>query len=162
MKKFSIVILVSILLASCQQGEPSSDDTSKIADKDMVSSFEWLLGKWKRISVDTTFETYENWTRVSNKEYTGHGFVLNNSDTVWQERMTLSSDSSNWSLMVKTADNTDQVKFELSEIKNNSFTAENPSHDFPKRIKYWKAKERLMAQIEGDTAKVSFEFKKLN
>lgn len=41
------------------------------------------------------------------------------------------------------------VEFRLKESGNRRVVFENPAHDFPQRILYWRDGERLVARIEG-------------
>jgi hypothetical protein len=43
-----------------------------------------------------------------------------------------------------------QIQFSFTSITNGSFTAENPQHDFPKKITYMlRGSDSLHAHLEG-------------
>jgi hypothetical protein len=44
------------------------------------------------------------------------------------------------------------VEFRLKESGDRRVVFENPQHDFPRRILYWRDGERLVARIEGTIA----------
>tara|TARA_B100000965_G_C19507196_1_gene720249 strand:- start:364 stop:885 length:522 start_codon:yes stop_codon:yes gene_type:complete len=124
-------------------------------------NFDWLVGKWKRLQEDDPNQTFEVWQKKSDGRFLGHGYVMQNQDTVWQEKMTLIKKDSSWTLQVKTPGNQDLVEFQLSEFDSTSFTVENYNHDFPKKIKYWINNNHLQAIVEGDSIKLEFLFEKL-
>jgi len=53
------------------------------------------------------------------------------------------------------------IEFKITSFDNNSFIAENPDHDFPKRIAYRKNDARLEAIISGGSNAISYTFKKI-
>jgi len=75
--------------------------------------------------------------------------------------MILSQHDSIWILAVKTPGNNDLVKFRMTEHDSNSFTVENPTHDFPNKIKYWKNGEKLNALVTGKENELIFEFERI-
>ncbi|MCG8697950.1 MAG: DUF6265 family protein [Bacteroidales bacterium] len=157
--KMTWIFIIGILLCSCnmqQKSESIKNDTNEKSSQ----NFDWLLGNWIRISNDTINKTFENWKKESGTLYFGHGFVMKGTDTIWQEKMVLTKNDSIWTLRVKTAENDNFVEFGLTKCNDNSFTVENPIHDFPKRINYWKAGEILNATVAGDSLKIEFEFRK--
>lgn len=162
MKK-TLILLLGIFLVSCNQKNKSNSSVAEMEkandQKEKISeNFNWLTGKWKRLNEEAGKETFENWKKQTSNKFLGHGFVMHKLDTVWQEKMILSKIDSTWTLSIKTPGNNDLVKFNLVEYDSNSFTAENPAHDFPKKIKYWKNNEQLYAVVEGDSMKIKFDF----
>lgn len=160
MKRLAITLGL-LLFLSCEQ-KRTPDLNKNLDNTSDLLGFDWILGKWKRINADTTYLTFEEWYKDSIGNFFGHGYVLDQTDTVWQEKMELQKFNSNWLFVVKTVDNSDVVTFRLTESSNSSFNVENQEHDFPKLIKYWHEEGMLFAQIEGDTAKITFEFSRLN
>ncbi len=143
-----------LTLLSCSGRGNRQDDLN-----DAAVSFHWLLGKWERIQEKTDRTTYENWTKIDSTHYKGHGFVMKGTDTLWQEEMFILQNDSGWWLAVKTPGNTEEVLFQINEVAKNAFTSENPEHDFPKQIKYWREGAQLNATIAGGEMEVNFEFK---
>lgn len=125
-----------------------------------TTNFNWLVGNWKRMHEKAPNQTFEVWQKKSDGRFLGHGFVMKNQDTVWQEKMTFSKIDSSWTLQVKTPGNQDLVEFQLSEFDSTSFVVENYNHDFPKKIKYWINHNHLQAIVEGDSKKIEFQFAK--
>ncbi len=165
MKK-TLFFLIGIFILSCNPERSNTteslEDKTEVKNlKDSTKNFDWLVGNWKRLNNDTEKNTFENWKKETNNRYLGHGFILKGSDTIWQEKMILSLHDSDWELEVKTPGNNDLVKFTLTEHDSNSFLVENPKHDFPKKIKYWKNGAKLNALVTGNENELHFEFERL-
>lgn len=166
MKK-TLFLLIGVFILSCNQktiskSELQKNETINSIAKENNESFDWLVGNWERIDNEIDNHTFENWKKETNNKFLGHGFIMKGLDTIWQEKMTLSKKDSNWVLEVKTPGNNDLIKFRLTELGSNSLTVENPNHDFPKKIKYWKNKEKLNALVSGNENELNFEFESIN
>ncbi len=155
MKKLFILLLV-FSLCSCDQKSKS------VAIPTTHRNVDWLVGKWERLNEKEDKQTFEYWQKETPNTYTGHGFTMLKEDTIWQEKMTFTKKDTAWILQVKTPGNIDLVEFKLTALDSSSFIVENPSHDFPKKIKYWKKDENLLALVEADSMKIKFAFKPLD
>lgn len=154
MKTISLLtICISLLLLSCKK-------TTKTESKLTVSekNYDWLLGKWERIEDDSLKQTFELWTKTD-QTYYGHGYILEQKDTVWEERMTLKPNRDIWELTVNTPGQKDAVTFKETSYNDSLFTVENRTHDFPKKIVYWKQQDQLHAEVSSDEATIAFKFK---
>ncbi|HJV19316.1 MAG TPA: DUF6265 family protein [Sediminibacterium sp.] len=154
--KVIIVILSSFVFVMCNTNQHESKKT--IQDKE---NFDWLLGNWKRTNEAKGKETFENWVKINDSEYSGIGFTLQNNDTSSQELMKLLEINGKWNLLVKVPEEKDFITFKMSEIKNNQFECKNDSLNFPKCIKYWKSGNKMNAIVSGDSLKLSFEFEQV-
>lgn len=154
--KISFVLLTSFVFTMCNT--KLNDQKSKIQP---TENFDWLLGNWKRTNEEKGKETFENWKKIDGSEYNGIGFTLQNSDTLSQEQMKLIQTNDKWNLLVKTPDENDFIKFEMTEIKKDNFECENDTLDFPKLIIYWKNGDKMNAIVSGDSLKLSFEFERI-
>ncbi len=155
------ILLIGICLFSCNQKNKSNSDLTQTGGKEGFQNFDWLVGKWKKLNDEAGKATFENWEKETPTRFMGHGFVIQKSDTIWQEKMVFSKNDSIWTLNVKTPGNSDLVEFKLTKHDSNSFVVENLMHDFPKKIKYWKDDEQLNALVEGDSMKIEFEFERV-
>ncbi|MCB0426178.1 MAG: hypothetical protein KDD16_02555 [Mangrovimonas sp.] len=156
MKSVLSLLLVFCLLMSCQKDKKQPQETHSHKEE----NFDWLLGKWQRTNDKEGQLTYELWKKESNHDYLGHGFVMIENDTVWEEVMELSKNDSGWFLEVKTPGNIDNVIFNMTEKDTVSFTVENPTHDFPKVIAYKVEDEKLKATVLADSLSIEFEFER--
>lgn len=155
--KCTAITLIAFAFTMCntKQNEKTESTTTKF------ENFDWLLGKWQRINEEQGKTTFENWGKASNSEYNGIGFTIQNNDTINQERMKIVEIDGQWNLFVKTLEEKEFIKFEMSEIEENKFECKNDTLNFPKLIKYWKDGNKINALVSGDSLKLSFEFKRI-
>lgn len=149
---YILIMLTVFAFSSC---------TSKQKAPAKTANFDWLLGKWQRINEEQGKITFESWEKISDTDYRGIGFTLQNNDTLSQEKMKISATEGKWYLGVKTPDEPAFIKFEMSDIKEGSFECKNDTLDFPKRIQYWKNGDHINALVSGDSLELSFEFKRI-
>ena len=57
-------------------------------------------------------------------------------------------------------ENSKPVDFKITSIDDKSFVCENPAHDFPKKIAYYKDGNNLRAVISGDGKEMEYLFVK--
>ncbi|SUJ17985.1 Uncharacterised protein [Sphingobacterium spiritivorum] len=126
-----------------------------------ADNFDWLLGNWQRTNEEKGKMTFEIWQKVDDSAYKGVGFTMQNKDTVSQEQMKIVKTYGKWNLLVKTREEKDFIKFDVSDMENGSFTFKNDSLNFPKTIKYWKNGDKLNATVTGDEIEIAYEFKQL-
>ena len=150
--KFTTIILISFTFVMCNQKENTKKE---------LENFDWLLGKWQRINEEQGKTTFENWEKINDSEYNGIGFTIQNNDTISQEQMKIVETDEKWNLLVKTLDEKEFIKFQMSEIEDDKFECKNDTLNFPKLIKYWKNGDKINALVSGDSLKFSFEFKRV-
>ena len=148
MRKLSILLSFILLVLAITQG----------CQKKQNPRFSWLVGNWQLVDDNAVSETLEIWS-FKDEVYHGHGFILLEEDTVWQEQMVLSEINGNWSLQVTNPEHKESVSFEMIAQTDTSFTVHNLENEFPKIIKYWKGKNTLHAEISNSEKKVPFLFK---
>lgn len=159
----SILFLITTLIISCNQNSKknlSEKHEIEIESKN-AENFDWLNGKWKRLNNEAGKETFENWTKISPKEYSGIGFTMQKEDTVSQEKMNIIEKDGKWILLVKMPNEKEPTKFKNAELKNNEFVFVNDSIDFPKKIKYWIEGEKIKASVSNEKMEIPFEFEKI-
>ena len=149
----------------------SCNQTKKEKQKEGIKSetmieksenFDWLLGKWKRLNEEEGKETFENWNKINDTEYSGIGFTMQNGDTIKQEKIRLTKTSEKWNLTVKVPEESESITFNGISHNETEFTCENNEIDFPNKIKYWKNGNRINAMVSGGEMEIPFEFEKLN
>lgn len=101
-----------------------------------LENFEWLVGKWKMEGKRNT--TIEIWNNSTNSTFEGSSNTISKADdrTVFSESLRIIHMDSEIFYLAKVPENEFPIPFKIVENNNNSFTAENPSHDFPQRIVY--------------------------
>jgi len=151
---FAYCLLTATLVSCCN---PSEQKPSPIE----FTPFNWLLGEWQRVEIDSTSTTFETWVKEGGN-YRGHGYVMQGTDTVWQEHMVLQAKSQGWEFVVSTPGNADAVIFTLIESDSTSFVVTNLQHDFPKRIDYSRKGTELHALVTGGDTKLTYQFVLIN
>ena len=155
--KSVLLIITIVTIVSCNSTTKKTDNNSE----KQVENFDWLLGNWERLYEEPGKETFENWKKISQNEYSGIGFTVQGSDTIKQEKIRIAKQSGKWILTVKVPEETESITFPITELKYNEFTCTNDSLDFPKQIRYWKNGEKINALVSGDSLKIDFEFERL-
>ncbi|HEU4555651.1 MAG TPA: DUF6265 family protein [Chitinophaga sp.] len=118
-----------------------------------------LEGTWNmrtRQSVIT-----EQWHKVNDSTWQGHTWRITGRDSSLQESMQLirTADGIYYIPIVMGQHNNQPVRFKLTVLKPIGFIAENPAHDFPKKITYrWKNETHLDAKVEGRQGNTEGEF----
>lgn len=151
---------------SCNQTKKNNSDSKSVERKteitEQTENFDWLLGKWKRLNEEEGKETFENWKKINETEYSGIGFTMQNGDTIKQEKIQLIKSNINWDIIVKVPEESGSITFKGTSHNENEFTCENKELDFPNKIKYWKNGKNISAMVSGGEMEISFEFEKLN
>lgn len=144
--KLLIVFICSaslLMFISCQ------NKSEKKFDK--LEKMNWLLGNWENEMPEGVLT--ETWTKDNDSTFSGTTyFIMNKKDTVHSETIILKqvNDELVYRPTVKGQNNDEPVDFKLSSESENSFSFENPKHDYPQKIVYKKVNEtNLVATISG-------------
>ncbi len=116
---------------------------------------EFLLGKWTRTNDKPGSTTYEIW----NTNFTGLGITLQGKDTTFKEILSIVSINDTLALKVEGVNETPTL-FQFTSQTDTSFVAENPTHDFPTKIKYWLENKQLKAHVSNKEFGIEFIFEK--
>ncbi len=116
--------------------------------------FLWLIGTWTLKNDQGT--VMETWRPMNDSSYEGESTLYKKTlETVQLEKMQLVYRGGNYYYIpVASGQNDGQpVRFRVTGFDKKSFTAENPEHDFPKRIRYTLVKkDSLLARIDDGKA----------
>jgi len=139
----NVICLVSVLLlVSCQK---------KFYKKfDKIEKMNWLVGHWENKMPEGTLT--ESWKKENDSTYSGDSYFINPKDTVHFEsiRLTQKDEELIYTATVPGQNNDEPVDFKLTSDAENTFTFENPAHDYPQKITYKKVDENnLVATISG-------------
>ncbi|WP_293894296.1 DUF6265 family protein [Flavobacterium sp.] len=141
MKK-PIYILSLILLVSCKKNA----DENKF---DKLEKMNWLIGEWEQKLPDGILK--ETWIKQNDSTFSGNSYFITK-DTVHFESIQLvqKAEELNYIATVVGQNDDKDVTFKLTSDTNNTFTFENPAHEYPQKIVYKKiASDRLIATISG-------------
>ena len=156
--KIKIVIFTLILITAFYNCKLKNENQVKENTKPI--NMDWITGKWEKTIDKEGYKTFENWSKVSETEYKGHGFVKQNNNIIWEEHLRLIKENDTWLFEVSGV-NEDATVFKIQEQSNNSFISLNPENEFPETIEYQLVNEQLKAVISGGGPEVVFHFKKL-
>lgn len=144
--KYTLVILTAIL-------------SQLVFGQDEFPNF--LQGTWKMEGR----EIYEHWDKLTDKSLLGFSYKLNNGQMKVSEYLEIKQHDK---LTIYTATVVNQnhgnaVDFKLTKT-NNSFTFENPNHDFSKKIVYQKLSDtQIFVQVsDGNNNGFSYKMYKQN
>lgn len=157
MKKLAIITSLLIVI-SCNSKEEKLNEIEVKTFQE--TNFDYLIGEWIRINEIEGNSTFENWEKLNDFTYLGHGFTMKGKDTVWQERVVLSPVQNIWYFQVKSPSDSISTDFRIIEQTDSSFICENPQNEFPKTIKYLKKGKNLYAEISDGENTIPFEFSK--
>lgn len=116
-----------------------------------MKQFEWLNGSWTMKMKRGTI--MESWNHRNDSTMLGESLMVNvtgQSNVLENLRLAYESGTYYYISRVKGQNNDQEVKFKLTSHSENGFVAENPEHDFPKRITYELVnKDSVHAFIDG-------------
>ncbi|MEO7214360.1 DUF6265 family protein [Mucilaginibacter sp.] len=151
MRNLLTFVFLLASLSSFAQRDPAEPDMSKLS---------WLTGKWIRTNTRPGTSGYEQWDRVTITEMRGFAVRIKNGDTTVTEKTTLLLKGHFIYYVADVKENEKPVFFKLTQLTDNSFTCENPEHDFPKQIEYILIGDKLKATISGDGKAIDYLFLK--
>jgi hypothetical protein len=140
MKRFCMLLCFAVLF-SCSKEPPQKPD--------------FILGYWNRINNNPNTKTFEIW----NPDFTGMGFSMIQTDTVFKEILSIVEINDTLNLKVEGV-NAEPTLFKFTEQTKTSFTCENPENPFPKKIQYSMESGKLKAVVSGDEESIEFIFVK--
>lgn len=140
----ALATITALNLIAAFAAAPTTFDSNRTA----LDKLSWLLGSWTMIGAQAV--TFESWQRSDSAEFAGNSIVLAGTDTVFSEKLALLATDSGLFYAAEVAHNPAPTYFKM--IRQDSITAvfENPAHDFPTRIIYFRLNaDSLHARIEG-------------
>lgn len=141
--KLGLLTLITILIASCK----NNSDENKF---EKIGKMDWLIGEWENKMPEGLL--MEVWTKDNDSTFSGNSYFIKEEDTTHFESIVLIEvkDEIIYRPTVKGQNNDEPVDFKLTSDVENSFTFENPKHDYPQKVTYKKVNEKsLVATISG-------------
>ncbi|WP_316836101.1 DUF6265 family protein [Pedobacter nutrimenti] len=153
-KLLLLVPCLCMLIMNNVQGQESQKQKFKALD--------WLAGKWIRTNAKPGHSGYEIWDKVSDLKLIGKGVTLKGNDVTFTENLQFITKGSDIFYVVTITGEKEPVFFKLTRIDSQSFTCENPAHDFPKKITYRYDGKNIKAVISGDGKSMDYDFVRIN
>jgi hypothetical protein len=120
-----------------------------------LDAFKWLNGSWLMKKKNGS-AIMESWTVINDSSLAGESLNLSpTGESSVSESLQLVYRNKEFFYIsaVKGQNNGEAVKFKITSHSENGFVAENPKHDFPKRITYKLInKDSIYAFIDGGPA----------
>lgn len=120
----------------------------------------WLNGTWIRTNVKAGQTAEESWVLATPEQLTGTGITKKGDQTVFVEKLSLTIKDGEIYYIADVSGSKSAVPFKLTAIGDHTFTCENPTHDFPKKITYVLNGNKLLATISGNGKSIDFHFEK--
>jgi len=114
-----------------------------------MDPFKWLIGTWKSQTAEGLI--METWRPMTDTSFEGESSLYKKTtETVMLEKIRLVSRGRDYYYipLAQGQNNNRPVEFRLTSFSKKGFMAENPSHDFPKRISYTIKKDSLYAFVD--------------
>jgi len=119
--------------------------------------FAWLAGTWQ----EEGKQAFEVWKKE--KDFlSAESYRMKEGTKIVTEEIQFIKKGGDFYYVPDVAGPQGPVEFKITSFDKNSFTAENPQHDFPKKIKYEKIDgNHLKASIGDATKTISYSFVKV-
>jgi hypothetical protein len=119
--------------------------------------FGWLIGTWQ--DAKYSFEVWKD--EGSFLSASAYQIDHRSGSKTVSEEIKLIKRENDFYYIPDVAGPQGPIEFKITSFDENSFTAENPKHDFPKKIMYKKINDQqLEATISSGTKSISYSFKR--
>ncbi len=144
MKKYLLLLLILIIIIQNANSQ--------------AQEFSWLIGTWK----EKSSSTFESW-KIAGQNLEAVSFQLSaTGEKSITEEIKFVKKEGKFFYVPDVEGDQGPIYFEITKYDGKSFVAENPTHDFPKKITYRKIGEtHLQASIQDDTKVITFHFEKI-
>jgi hypothetical protein len=115
--------------------------------KPTIAELSWLAGSWNGESKGIQME--EHWTQPGGNSMVGMHRDVGTGRTLLFEFLRIEQRGDQIVYLSMPNGRSPATAFPLKELSGTRVVFENPAHDFPQRIIYWKEGNDLRARIEG-------------
>ena len=127
--------VIALLSRSDQSAKPSLNELS------------WMTGSWTGVTGGVDME--EHWTAPKGNSMIGIHRDVAKGRTVSFEFLSIEMQKDQIVYLSMPNGRSPATPFPLKDVSGTRVVFENPTHDFPQRIIYWKDGNDLRARIEG-------------
>ena len=120
--------------------------TAAVAQTPRVAQLDWMTGTWVNTTAEGT--TTETWLGP------GNGLMVSANLATWKsgrkffEFLRIADTPDGFSYYAMPGGKP-QTEFKMKTLGDRKVVFENPQHDYPQRVMYWRDGEALVARIEG-------------
>ena len=137
-------LIIVLVFSSCQKNQTEKTN-SEISLQDLT----WLVGTWKNET--SRGDIFESWQMVDDSLLNGVVYRVSNLDTTLLENLSIQNIKDDLFYIPVVEHNKGAVYFKLIDHDTSKFVFENPEHDYPQRIIYFRIdSDSLHARIEGE------------
>ncbi len=131
-----------------------------------VSKFAWMSGCWEARGNEKSQLISENWMSPAGTSILGMGRTVKENRTVGYEFMRIEVRGMDYYFVAQPMGNATETAFKLTTSQPTSATFENPEHDFPQKIMYWKdgadfLRARIEGKVDGKAESMDFRMKRV-
>lgn len=112
-----------------------------------ILELSWLAGAWQGVMGDATIE--EHWLEPVADSMLGVNRTVANGKMVGFELLRIAVRDQDLYYLASPGGRHPPTAFRLVDLGDARAVFENPEHDFPQRITYWRDGDTLHARIEG-------------
>ena len=134
-------LLLALALVGTMSGR--ADQVRKVAPADLS----WMSGSWNGMARGVEME--EHWTAPKGNSMIGLHRDVAKGRTASFEFLRIEQQGDQVVYLSMPNGRSPATPFPLKELSGTRVVFENPTHDFPQRIIYWKDGNDLRARIEG-------------
>lgn len=145
MKSHKLILIATISIASLISCQKKSEHKF-----DKLEKMNWIVGNWEQKLPDGIIS--EIWTKDNDSTFSGKSYFIKEKDTIHLESIVLTQKKETLLYIptVNGQNNDEPVIFKLISDAEDTFSFENPTHDYPQKIIYKKvSSDRLIATISG-------------
>jgi hypothetical protein len=117
------------------------------SNKPAINDLSWLAGSWAGETAGIRME--EHWTAPDGNSMVGLHRDVGKGRTMLFEFLRIEQRGDQITYLSMPNGRAPATPFPLKELSGTRVVFENPAHDFPQRIIYWKDGNDLRARIEG-------------
>jgi len=132
-----VTILILSIAISAQTAQPKLSDLA------------WLAGCWEMNNEKRGLLITEMWMKPAGDAMLGVGRTIRSGKVVDFEFLRIVQDANGLAYISRPSANKEDTTFRLLRSSPSDVVFENLAHDFPQRILYRRAGEKLNARIEG-------------
>lgn len=114
-----------------------------------ITDLNWLAGCWEMRNESRGLHITEMWMKPSGDAMIGVGRTIRNGKLADYEFLRIVQDPTGLAYISRPSANKEDTSFKLVKSSAGEIVFENPTHDFPQRILYKLAGDKLTARIEG-------------
>jgi hypothetical protein len=161
MRKLALLVTALTLVAALAHTSTARQPTQPTADKGL-DQFAWMVGSWSVENGGTVVE--EHWTHARGGTMLAVGRTTRGQRTVFYEFLRIEQTPDAITYHAAPKGRSPATPFKMTEMGQGKVVFENPQHDFPVRITYWReGPDGMGAKVEGKdgTGAESWVFKRV-